>query len=230
MQTIDKLSKVKGFIFDLDGTLLDTLISLSNSYNRGLVQLGMPTHEPNSYRYFIGDGARRCVERCLPAPEPDHVDQLLALQLEDYQATWRDDVSIYQGIDSLLSYLSLQAYPCAVLSNKNHSFTRLCVEHFFPSVSFDAIQGFTQQVPHKPNPIGALKIAEQLALDPSELAIVGDTKMDIETAVSCGMLAIGALWGFRDRHELESAGADLVLESPADLLQLLQSTNIKTQA
>lgn len=227
MQSIDKLNHVKGFIFDLDGTLLDTLISLSKSYNRGLVQLGMPTHQHDAYRYFIGDGARRCVERCLPATELGLVDQLLALQLEDYQATWRDDVSIYDGIDSLLSYLSSNAFPCAVLSNKNHSFTQLCVEHFFPAVKFDTIQGFTQQVPHKPNPIGALKIAEQLAIDPSELAIIGDTKMDIETAVSCGMVAIGAQWGFRDRHELEVAGADLVLESPRALLQLIQSTNIE---
>jgi phosphoglycolate phosphatase len=213
---------IDGFIFDLDGTLLDTLASLANCYNRVLTQLGFATHATDAYRYFIGDGARRCVERCLPASARTSavIDQALALQQQDYADTWQRDAQPYPGISALLQQLAHGPRPLAVLSNKDQAFTQLCVSHFFPDIEFQQVVGFSAGVPHKPDPTGALKIAEALGIPCQRLALIGDTAMDMETASTCQMQAVGVLWGFRERDELLSAGATTLLATPADLLQL----------
>ena len=117
---------IEAYIFDLDGTLLNTLQNLANCYNRVLVELGYPTHPTDAYRYFIGDGARRCVERCLPASaqSPAIVDQMLALQQLDYVATWQLDAQPYAGVIAMLATLVDQGIPLAVLSNKDQRFTQ----------------------------------------------------------------------------------------------------------
>lgn len=213
---------IDGFIFDLDGTLLDTLASLASCYNRVLTQLGFATHAADAYRYFIGDGARRCVERCLPvsARTSAVIDQALALQQQDYANSWQQDAQPYPGISALLQQLALGPRPLAVLSNKDQAFTQLCVSHFFPDIEFQQVVGFSASVPHKPDPTGARNIADALGIPCQRLALIGDTAMDMATASTCGMQAVGVLWGFRERDELLSAGATSLLATPADLLLL----------
>jgi phosphoglycolate phosphatase len=214
---------IKGVIFDLDGTLLNTLASLANCYNRTLLAMGLPTHNVDAYRYFIGDGARQCVRRCLPEHERTQktIDEVLRRQQLDYQSNWRKDVERYAGITDVLQQLSSQHIPMAVLSNKDHVFTEQCVDYFFPEIEFDQVLGFSSEVPHKPDPVGARFIARHLNLKPDQIALVGDTAMDIKTAVACGMTGIGALWGFRDRAELIDAGARCVISHPGQI-NLLQ--------
>ncbi|MFT4631228.1 MAG: phosphoglycolate phosphatase [Candidatus Pseudothioglobus sp.] len=211
---------VQGYIFDLDGTLLNTLESLANCYNRVLLQLGHPPHPVDAYRYFIGDGARRCIERCLPtnAKSDTQVDAALALQQADYQASWQHDAQPYPGIVAMLELLSQRGLPLTVLSNKDHEFTLACVEYFFPTITFQQIVGFSTGVPHKPDPTGAQTIAQTLDIPVASIVFVGDTAMDMQTAITCGMTAVGVLWGFRDAAELLDAGAHHLIRQPHNLL------------
>jgi phosphoglycolate phosphatase len=221
MNTAASMStEVQGYIFDLDGTLLDTLESLANCYNRVLTRLGHPSHAVDAYRYFIGDGARRCIERCLPAHArtDQQIEEALALQQADYQASWQQDAQPYPGIVEMLEHLSQRDLPLTVLSNKDHEFTLACVEHFFPTITFQQILGFSHNVPHKPDPTGAQTIARALDIPAASIVFVGDTAMDMQTAVTCGMSAVGVLWGFRHAEELVEAGAQHLIQDPHNLL------------
>mgnify|MGYP000671528828 CR=1 FL=1 len=213
---------ISAVIFDLDGTLLDTLINLAASYNHVLTKLGFPSHPIEAYRVFVGDGARTCMTRCLPPNSSEElIERALDLQREHYQKNWQNQVTVYDGILSLLNRLESKGIALAVLSNKDHQFTQQCVNHFFPTVNFSIIQGFDTNVPHKPDPAGAKLIAERLRLPGNEIAFVGDTEMDMKTANACSMFSIGVLWGFREEEELVGAAARKIVESPAQISDVL---------
>lgn len=213
---------IEGYIFDLDGTLLNTLESLAASFNRSLASLGYPVHAVDDYRYFIGDGQRKCVERALPPGDVTeaNVQAVMRAQQADYSDSWQDLAAPYDGIEELLAELSHRGLALAVLSNKDHPFAVRCVEHFFPGIRFGAIQGYTPDIPHKPDPKGALAIAARLGLAPRHIAFVGDTATDMRTATACGMPGIGVLWGFRDAAELNLAGAAHIIGHPSELLSV----------
>jgi len=219
------MPKLKAILFDLDGTLLNTLVSLANCFNRVLAAEGYPIHAVQAYRHFIGDGARQCVIRCLPehVQDDETIDHVLGLQQADYRLSWQQDVELYKGIDALLADLQSRGLPMAVLSNKDHAFVERCIEHFFERDTFVAVQGYSPSVPHKPDPTGAKQLIAQLGkgspgIAPSNMALLGDTAVDIHTANAAEMCSIGALWGFRDREELEAAGANYLVNSPQDVL------------
>lgn len=216
---------IKGYIFDLDGTLLNTLRSLANSFNRALSELGFPTHPVQDYRYFIGDGQRKCIERILPrhACTEDNISRMMRTQEADYTLSWQEDAAPYDGILPLLEELHAAGLPLAVLSNKNHPFTVQCVEHFFPNIRFDRVMGFSEAIPHKPDPTGALAVAEGFGLEPAEIAFVGDTRTDMTTAVASGMVGVGVLWGFREQRELNEAGARHIIGYPPELIAVTQA-------
>ena len=220
------MSKIKALIFDLDGTLLNTLESLANCYNRVLSNHQLTTHSVDAYRHFIGNGAKRCLTACLSASgeladfSDSDLRRLLSEQQVDYRESWHLGVSIYPGIPDLVGELLRRDVLLGVLTNKDQEFAVRCVSHFFPDTDFVVIQGFEEVVPHKPDPTGALTIAQKLNLEPHQLALLGDTSVDIETAHAAGLIGIGALWGFRDREELTTAGASYVIEQPLDLLGL----------
>ncbi len=209
----------QAFIFDLDGTLLDTLTSLADSYNRILETFGYPTHHEDAYRYFIGDGLRACVERCLPAEVQTQrlIQDFMTAQQQDYEQTWHT-ARPYPGISELIDSLAATTTPLAVLSNKNHAFTQKCIDHFFPG-RFDVVQGYTGEFPHKPDPAVAFAVCKRLGHAPGDVVFVGDTATDIRTAVACGNKSVGVLWGFRDADELTAAGADRLIETPAELIE-----------
>jgi phosphoglycolate phosphatase len=213
---------IKGIIFDLDGTLLDTLKSLAGAFNEALMQMACPTHPVIAYKEIIGDGARTAAIRCLPAHRQDEAS--IAECVRRFQAVytgcWQENTAPYPGIEELLVNLK-DRLPLAVLSNKDEVFTQQCVDYFFRPGSFVAAVGYSEKVKHKPDPAGALAIAKCFNCDPGEIILIGDTATDMRTADACNMVSVGVLWGFRDAHELRTSGAHHIVPDPTTLAKLL---------
>jgi phosphoglycolate phosphatase len=214
---------IEGLVFDLDGTLLDTLEGHAQSFNRALTCMDMPAHEVDAYRYFIGDGAKTCAVRALPASHSHLADQCVAYFIKDYAETWHETTFPFPGIDKLLKTLAHQDIPLAVLSNKDHMFTQQMILQCFPGIHFACVAGygFKDEVKHKPDKSGPLLIAETLKANLNRLVMIGDTATDMATAIASGMMPVGVLWGFRGKQELVDAGALHLIASPDELLKLL---------
>ena len=210
-------------LFDLDGTLLDTLADLADSGNWALGRLGFAEHPTAAYKYFVGDGVENLVRRAVPAGRNDAatVARGAALVREAYGQRWAEKTRPYRGVPELLDALVSRRMPMAVLSNKPDDFTHLCVEKLLPRWSFAAIVGARASLARKPDPAGALMIAERLGLAPAEILYLGVTNTDMQTAVAAGMFPVGALWGFRTAEELRASGAQRLILRPAELLELL---------
>jgi phosphoglycolate phosphatase len=210
----------KAILFDLDGTLLDTLEDLTDSTNAALAELGLPSNPREAYKHFVGDGLENLVRRAIGREECD--DSLLARGIElarrEYARRWADKTRPYPGIADLLNGLRRRGVRMAVFSNKPHEFTELCVSRLLADWHFDVVQGATAELPRKPDPRGALAIAAQMGVDPSEFAYLGDTNTDMQTAVAAGMFPVGALWGFRTANELLASGAAALVKTPIDVL------------
>ncbi len=207
-------------IFDLDGTLLDTLDDLADSANRVLARENLPVHPRQAYRFFVGDGLTTLISRILPEQHRtrESITRLSELFREDYSRNWRVKSRPYEGITAMLQELDRKKISLNVLSNKPHEFTRHCVDTFFANWKFDLVFGDRQGVPRKPDPAGALQIAEILDLAPAEILYLGDTATDMRCAVSAGMFPVGALWGFRTADELEDSGARLLAAHPREVI------------
>lgn len=212
----------KAIIFDLDGTLLDTLDDLAQATNRVLRTQGFPVHQVAAYRFFVGNGARMLITRALPetARQEAIIQQCLPLMLADYAAHWRDVSRPYDGVPELLTALQQTDLKLAILSNKPHDFTLECVRGLLPDWRFDYVLGQRDGQPPKPDPAGALTIAAAFQIDPADFLYVGDTNTDMQTANAAGMFPVGALWGFRPRAELVANGARILLAHPLELLAL----------
>ncbi len=213
----------RAVLFDLDGTLLDTLEDLADSTNAALVRLGFPPHPLEPYKYFVGDGVVNLVTRALPEGNRDEgtVAKAVALMRRIYSEHWADKTRPYPGIPELLDALVQRGVKMAVLSNKPDDSTKLCVARLLPRWRFDAVVGQSEAVPPKPDLAGVRAIVTQLAVPAEQFLYLGDTNTDMATANAAGMFAVGALWGFRPADELREAGARLLIEKPAELLKLL---------
>ena len=213
----------KAIILDLDGTLLNTLDDLAGSHNRVLVRHGFPTHPVDAYRYFVGDGAAKCMTRALPEDSRDGetVRLCLAECRADYARNWNIETRPYEGIAEMLDTLSARGIKLAVVSNKPQADTDRCMAEFLSSWRFEMVLGQRESLPPKPDPTGALEVATKLAVAPEKFLFLGDTSVDMQTAVSAGMFPVGALWGFRTVEELRESGAGEVIERPIDLVALL---------
>lgn len=211
----------RAVMFDLDGTLLDSLADLAAATNAALSEQGCPTHPESAYRYFVGDGVRALVSRAMPPERREDgalFDRLLAGQRAHYGNGWNRQTRPYDGIPALLAALAGRGVPTAVFSNKPDDFTRAMVAHYFPDHVFADVRGARPGTPLKPNPAGAVAIAEALAIPPPDWLYLGDTGIDMQTARSAGMIAAGVLWGFRPVDELRDAGAGILLRRPEDAL------------
>jgi phosphoglycolate phosphatase len=209
-------------IFDLDGTLLDTLQDLAGAMNRVLQRLGFPEHRPEAYKYFVGDGMVNLARRALPAAERrDEVVTRAAESLRaEYGRRWQEQTKPYPGIPELLQALQRQEIKLGVFTNKADDFAKLIIAAYFPEIAFGAVMGAQPPRPLKPDPAGALILSRELAVPPAATVFVGDSGNDMQTAAAAGMYAAGALWGFRTAAELRQSGAALLLEKPGDLLTL----------
>lgn len=217
------MSACRAVLFDLDGTLLDTLEDLADSMNEVLRSLGHPTHPTDAYRRFVGDGVETLVERALPAParSAEAIDRGRRAMIEVYGRHWNEKTRPYPGVDALLDGLFARGLQVAIFSNKPHAFTRLAVDAFLGRWPFEAVRGVGPDTPKKPDPTGALAIAEALGVPPAAWLYCGDTNTDMWTATAAGMKAVGVLWGFRPAEELVDAGASLLVDRPEAILELI---------
>jgi len=206
-------------IFDLDGTLLDTLEDLAHAGNQVLGDLGFPQHQVESYRYFVGDGLRVLMERIVPSSCPaEEIDRYCERFKEIYSQCWDKHSRPYPGIEKMLARLQQGGLNLAVLSNKPHKFTTTYIDRFFPDCRFAVVFGQREGVPKKPDPAGALEISERLAVRPGDCLYVGDTAVDMQTGKAAGMFTVGVLWGFRDKAELQQNNADLIVKHPMEIV------------
>jgi len=217
------LKKFSAVVFDLDGTLLDTLEDLGDAVNRVLTARGFPAHPMDAYRYFVGDGSAVLIERALPesARGSDVYRDCLAAFMADYDRSWKVKTRLYDGISEMLDSLTALGMNMAILSNKSHGFTVNCVRDMLSKWRFKAVFGLREDVPRKPDPAGALEISSLLGANPDRMLYLGDTATDMQTAVSAGMFPVGVLWGFRTREELLENGAKAVIQHPRELLSLI---------
>jgi phosphoglycolate phosphatase len=212
----------KAVIFDLDGTLLDTLADIGSAANDVLKDRGHATHNLDAYRHFIGDGVATLFKRILPegVPTPEVVAECVSEFGVTYGRRWDDNSRLYPGIEELLNELVQRAVPIAILSNKPHDFVGVCVAEFLSTWPFEPILGQREGVPRKPDPAGVLEVCEALGVAPEECVYVGDSSVDMLTAKNSGAMAVGVAWGFRPVEELVEYGAARILETPLQLLKL----------
>ena len=209
---------MKLMIFDLDGTLLNTLDDLADSANFMLESMGFPTHYTEEYKYFVGNGIPKLIERCLPENARSEKFQKQALEIfsKRYGEHYTDKTRPYEGIPEMLDELAENGVKLAVASNKADAFTQALVKRFFGE-RFDIIRGSLPGVPRKPSPEIVYGIMSEIGAEKSETVFVGDSGVDITTAKNAGVRSIGCLWGFRTKEELISAGAVNIAETPEQI-------------
>lgn len=214
---------IQAVVFDLDGTLLDTIADLAGAINRSLAACGMPTHTVDECRGFVGGGIREAVRRALPPDSGDElIDRVLALYRDDYPFHCAEQTRAYPGVPELLDRLTRRGIPLGVLSNKTEATAQKVVRTFFPDVPFHCVLGRAEGRPLKPHPGAAAPVLAALGLAPEEIAYVGDSGTDVVFARAAGMLPVAAPWGYRSREELAGEGAALIPGTPAELFALLE--------
>lgn len=228
--------RLDALIFDLDGTLADSLADIGGAMNRLLATHGLPPQALDLYRQYVGEGAEALVRRTFLTALgrdwktsedvtgfPGALAELTEAYRQQYAAIEHEASKPYPGIEAMLDGVVARGRRMAVLSNKRDDFTRHLVAHRFARWPFVDVRGEQDGVPRKPNPIAALELALALNVLPERIGFVGDTPIDVGTAKNAGMVPIGVLWGFRSREELQAAGARTLLERPEALLDLLDA-------
>jgi len=210
-------------IFDLDGTLLDTIADLTDAMNMALNHFGFPVHDVETCKMFVGDGVEMFAFRALPEHSRDKamVTKCAALMREEYGKRWAKKTRPYDGIPQLLDELTLQNLKMAILSNKPDDSTKEMVAEILSKWRFHPVAGAQPSVPKKPDPTQAIQISQALRVPPEQFLYLGDTGTDMRTAQAADMFAVGALWGFRSAEELMSSGAQVLVEHPREVLKIL---------
>lgn len=215
---------IKACIFDLDGTLTDTIRAIAHFGNLALKEYGMEPISIEDYKIYVGDGRDKLIHRILKHHNND-TDEMFEKVRDVYDANYEKnylyDTDAYDGIRELLEELKKKNIKIAVCSNKPDNVVHFVTDTIFGKNYFDAVFGVVDGMPTKPNPYTALKIAEKLNVLPSECLFLGDTNVDIFTAKNAEMTSVGVLWGFRSKTELVQAGADYITENPLVILQLI---------
>ncbi|MBN1643713.1 MAG: HAD family hydrolase [Dehalococcoidales bacterium] len=215
--------KYKAVLFDLDGTLLNTLQDIADSVNKGLRSLGFPPHRVEDYKLLVGEGREVLALRALPESNRDDatVEKLLVRINEEYSVHWMDNTLPYDGIPALLDVLTVNHIETAVLSNKADDLTKMQISRLLSKGHFAVVVGARPSMPKKPDPAAALEIANGLGIAPSDFLYLGDSGVDMKTAKRAGMYPVGALWGFRSEDELRADGAAALIKYPSELLSFL---------
>ena len=213
----------KTVVFDLDGTLLNTIDDLADAGNRVCAARGWPQHTVEEYKYFVGNGIPKLVERFSPpqARTPAVLADTLAAFQADYGAHLRDKTAPYPGMPALLARLKAAGVQLAVFSNKADPLARQVVADYFDAALFDAVRGALPGVPTKPAPQGTLALMQAIGADPAATLYVGDSNVDVDTAHNAGLPCCGVLWGFRTRQELTDAGAEHLAADAEELWNVI---------
>lgn len=217
------VARFDAVVFDLDGTLLDTLADIGSAVNAVLSACGAEPHPIPAYKAFVGEGVGVLVRRAFPEAliRGEDYERRLAQVRDQYRLCRDENSAPYPGIPELLDGLGARGLPLAILSNKPHPFTVRAVKARLGRWRFAAVQGAAPELPLKPDPAGAIALARELGVTPERALYLGDTGIDMRTATAAGMHAVGALWGFRGAEELQAAGARRLIGNPVDLLSLL---------
>lgn len=213
--------RYEAVIFDLDGTLINSIDDLADSCNEMLIAYDFPTHTVDAYKYFVGNGVGKLVERALPADkaaDKAFYEKALAKFREIYNGKVLNKTRAYSGIRDTLAKLMEKEIPMAVCTNKPMEAAKTIINILFEPGTFQMVIGDRPGYPRKPDPTTVLEITEKLGVTPDKVVYLGDSGVDMQTAVNAGFLPVGVLWGFREKEELLENGAKLLLEKPTDLL------------
>lgn len=215
--------KYKGIIFDLDGTLLDTIEDISDSVNIVLEEEGEETFSYDEFKLKIGGGFRNLITRCFPDRESDEeIDRLLERLKSVYEDNYMNKSKPYDGIEELIDVLVDKGVKLGINSNKREEYTINLVDKIFPDVEFVKVTGQTDDRDVKPDPTGARLVLDSMGLDESEVLYIGDSNVDVLTGHNLGAKVVGVDWGFRGEEELKKYGADYIAYSPMDILDIVE--------
>lgn len=209
-------------MFDLDGTLLNTINDLATATNVALSSFGYMQHELNAYKTFVGNGIYKLVERSMPSDKRNHENVLRVKAVFDeyYKLHNQDQTVPYEGIEDLLDRLNAKGIKCGVVTNKAHLYACKLIAEYFPH-QIGLVLGQREGIPHKPHPQGLIEMMTYFGVTPEECLYVGDSNVDIETAKAAGIQSIGVLWGFRGEEELIRAGADFIVQSTEEIIDII---------
>lgn len=210
----------KAVIFDLDGTLVNSLDDLADATNYALRHFGQQVHSISAFMKMIGDGTRTLISRALAADKQELVEQVLAAMREKYMQICLDKTRPYNGLEQALEDLKKQGIKMGVLTNKDQKMAEKIVRHFFGD-TFEIIIGGNNGVPVKPEPTALLGVLERFGVKPNEALFVGDSNVDVKTAKAAKVKAVGVKWGFRGEAELREAGAEYIIDEPQKLIELV---------
>jgi phosphoglycolate phosphatase len=218
---------IKAVIFDLDGTLLNTIEDIRDSINQFLANNNFPTYSTESYYQFVGDGLADLLKRAIPNEYLNNeiINKGIEFFNQDYKTRWKKQTKPYNGIIELLEKLKEENYTIAVLSNKPDTFTQIMVNEIFGENYFSLVQGALEEHPLKPDPFLANQLLAKLNLSANQTIFVGDSNIDILTGKNYGAKSIGVAWGFRGSDELRETGADFIAEKPEDIFDIVVNEN-----
>lgn len=212
-------------IFDLDGTIADTIQDLADAVNYGLHEMGYPEHDLKSYKKFVGNGTEKLCFRALPDDKKDDTEKLHSIFSGYYNSHFLDSTKLYPDIKNTLEKLSENNVTLAVATNKPQNFAREIIAALLPEINFIKILGGCNERPKKPDSAVINEILTDLPED-NKIYMIGDSNVDIQTAKNANLISIGCAWGFRGRTELESAGADYVIESADEIIKIILDKNL----
>lgn len=216
----------KAVIFDLDGTLLDTIRDIATSCNYVLKQYDKSPLPIEDFKLLVGEGADKLLQDILPELDEFELKQARAYFEEHYTKQFDKNTKLYENINKMLTFFKARGYKMAVLSNKPNNFTKKCVFKYLKNWNFDAVYGVRDGIPKKPDPAGANAILKELDIDPKECFFIGDTKIDMITANEANLTPIGVLWGFREKKELLENGAKFLVKNPNELIKLVLTMEV----
>ena len=212
----------KAAIFDMDGTLVNTLANLHDSVNEMLSHYNFPLRTLDEVRQFVGNGARKLMIRSLPADKLDFVDEALSFYNDCYARNCTNKVKPYAGIMEFLTTLETKNIPLGICTNKQHFAAVEIAEKILAPIKFSYVSGDEPNQPRKPNPTRALACAEKFSVAAEDVAYFGDTAVDIQTALNAGFLPVGVTWGFRPRSELVDSGAKVIVDHPQEIFERIK--------
>lgn len=220
------LFRYKGVIFDLDGTLIDTIEDISDSVNEVLTIYGYPNHSYEDFKLKVGKGFKDLIKKSFPKDADEKIiENGVSLFVESYNKNYQNKTKPYEDVEEVLKELHKMGIKIGVNSNKRNDYTNQLITKCFNVIPFVAILGEREGIPKKPDPMSALEIAKLMNLNPSEILYIGDTKTDISTSKNAGMDSIGVLWGFRSFEELESHGATYIISNAMEILDIVKGGN-----
>lgn len=213
-------------IFDLDGTLIESLLGIATALNAALADNNQPTHSTDAIRTFIGDGSHTLCARAMTDQSEDYIERVHQSFLKEYSKAWKNGTIVFEGVQELIHSLKSMDCSLSVLSNKPHSFTTEIVDYFFPDKPFDLVLGQREGIAKKPDPSGVHELLGELGQSSNNSVLVGDSTIDIVTARNAGIASIAVTWGYNDLDQLTSVSPKFTANNIEHLIEILTPKNV----